>query len=156
MAKLPFKTKVIINKKTVEKIYNGLDDYYLTRILECATFLSNTKLGPKIISINSDEKTMKIKYERVDEPEWDDKLRKKMLKRINKLHNYDFCHGDLIKENIGIKDGKLLFLDPDTMFRISNGKNDPNIQEYILTNFGDDMSYEEFIEYDYENSWSDK
>jgi tRNA A-37 threonylcarbamoyl transferase component Bud32 len=156
MAKLPFKTKVNIGKKTVIKIYKQIDNYYLNRVLEAATFLSNTGLGPKILNINIDEKSMVLEYEKVDIPEWTDELRKKMVKRIDRLHAHDFCHGDLIKENIGIKNGKLLFLDPDTMFHISIGRKDQHVLEYIRDNFDEDMSYEDFVEYDYENSWTDE
>ena len=72
-------------------------------------------MGPNIYNINSDSKKLTIEMERVetftDENNRDltDVEKKEMLSLVTKLHEYDYFHGDLIKNNIGIKNGKLLF-----------------------------------------------
>lgn len=104
-------------------------------IKEKALILSNNKIGPKIITINKDEKT--IKYENVDVlddgnyPMDKSEMKQKINELVNKLHELGYAHGNLEISNIGHKNGKFYIINPDTLFKI----NEPDIiiRYWLLT-----------------------
>lgn len=144
------------------KIYFGLPRWHWDRIKQVAIDLDHAGIGPKVTSINDSD--MEICYHQVQPLNCQMQRRdvydtygmtvKEIQKRITNLvdilHSLDYAHGDLHMDNIGFKDGKFYLLDCDTIYRISQGEV-PWIKQWIEKCFGEEFSFDEFVNYDYDN-----
>lgn len=74
---------------------------------------------------------------------------------IRRMHRLDIAHGDLHSENIGYKevDGviRLSIIDYGKSFHISSGRSDPEVIQWMIQGFGWEDTYEDFVNYDFEN-----
>lgn len=160
-----FKTSFNVNKNKFTKNYRDLEPAQKERIIEAATFLSETRIGPKVLKIQEIGKDgLKIEMEKIEPilagyiPDVEDveKFKKQVTFLVTQMHNGDWAHGDLHIENLGIdKKGEPVIFDYDTMFHISTGKDEKWVRDWMKNAFDWEDTYDDFVEYDYTNWQSD-
>ncbi len=102
---------ICIYDKDVHVVYNDICHYRWKEIVEAATMLSRTELGPKVYKINHDYMSIEMekifmfspsKYEYTNLPNIDS-IKKRIAKMVDKLHQQKYVHGDLKLCNIGYR-----------------------------------------------------
>lgn len=153
-----FKRIITIYSDYVTKEYFNISEYYINRIIKAALFLNHKKIGPLIYEIkrniipikdSHENNYLSIKMEKLNE--LNDELNKENVSNlINTLHKNDWYHGDLHQWNIMVNCNKeIKLIDFDTMFRISKGRKDKNVKNYIVycryNNYLDYLKKDDFI-----------
>jgi hypothetical protein len=116
------------------KEYFNISNNDINRILESYLFLSNLNIGPKVYHITIEAEYLSISMEKVDHIILNNDIKSKILNIIKILHSHDYYHGNLILSNIGIKNNKIMILNPDNMIHISMYKNINLQMDYIYLN----------------------
>jgi len=150
--------------QTVTKTYMNIPEKHIERIRSAAKFLSENGFGPAVYKITERPGSLQIEMEMVNPlspyevPEGinPEDLREQINILVERLHEADWAHGDLHLENIGLNsEGLPVILDYDTMYHISQGADEEWLQRWMAEGFGWEGTYEDFVNYDYENWQTD-
>ena len=132
------------------KYYEGISDYHWERIIKTTLELSDMKIGPPIISIRNNC----IVYKEIIplDPSTPINISSAEITRVvEKMHQLGYAHGDLHMENIGYdNDGNIYILDHDTVYTITDSP-DEWVRLWMEKGFDWVDTFNEFIEYDYDN-----
>lgn len=141
------------------KVYNEVDDDTRKLLKEAYIFLSFSEMGPKLIEINEDSSNVTFITEKVEtisdyllsiegDTEKREALKDKMFAAICRLHELDWVHGDLNIGNWGLKNGEVIFLDPDSMFRLNSNRKNLSILKVIEIMIDNKYTFDEYLEYE--------
>lgn len=145
------------------KTYYNLTPDHWDRIFEAYTILANNNMGPKILTVAAfpEHNHYVIHMEKIIPFYPDQVLTPEQTSQIDatiaKLHSLDYAHGDLHLGNLGYRpnpDGQIdvMILDPDTMFKISQGFTGQEWVKDLMLDFFDDISdFDTFVSHDLNN-----
>jgi hypothetical protein len=160
-----FRTYTDITEDSFIKKYDRIPKEHWVRIRDASVLLSDTGIGPKVISINN--KNTSIQYERVIPFDYNtepmipgmsiDDIRNTIIALVDSLHSLGYAHGDLHLGNLGYKDNKIYILDHDSIYKIDDlykGKL-KWLTNWMKVGFEWEGSLEDFVNNDYDTWNSD-
>lgn len=144
-----FRTSCFVNKSFI-KHYDDISSAHWVRITQAATLLSDNHLGPKIICIGENFIEYKL-VEELDPRTSPVEMHKQIRELVGELHQLGWGHGDLGIQNLGQYKGKVVLLDPDTMYQFTDTP--PEWLQLWMRKGFDCENLTEFVQLDYE-TWN--